>query len=73
MDWSGCTFVERVEGRCSGAPTVVGTRVFPEGIVASHRAGMSVEEIHEDFPTVSHEAIEGILLYAAQKEVRSAA
>lgn len=45
MDWSGCNLVESVEGRRSGVPTVVGTRVFPETPVMEHDAGMTVAQI----------------------------
>ena len=73
MDWSGCEWVERVEGRCAGAPTVVGTRVFPEAVVGSHQLGESVEEIHENFPTVSVEIIRGLIRYAEKRQVQAAA
>ena len=68
MDWTGCEFVERVEGRCGGVPTVVGTRVFPETFVESFEDGMSVEEMHEQFPSVSSEKIRGILDFALRKQ-----
>lgn len=73
MDWTGCDLVEKVEGRCSGVPTVVGTRVFPEILVVEHEAGMTVEQIHEDFPSVSAATIAEILQFATQKKVLSAA
>lgn len=73
MDWSGCDLVEVVPGRCSGQPTVAGTRVFPDTVIHEHRAGMSVEEIHEDFPSVSPETIRGLIRFAERQKVQPAA
>ncbi len=64
MDWTGCEFVERVEGRCGGVPTVVGTRVFPETIVGDYELGSPLEEIQENFPSVSREMIVGLIEFA---------
>ena len=71
MDWTGCEFVERVEGRCGGAPTVVGTRVFPDTFVEWAEDGFSVEEMNDNFPSVSVEQINGLLAFASKH--RSAA
>ena len=73
MDWTGCDLVEKVQGRCSGAPTVAGTRIFPETFVVEHEAGRTVEQIHQDFPSVSAATIAGVLQFAKQKKVLSAA
>ena len=73
MDWTGCEFVERVEGRCGGAPTVVGTRVFPDVIVADFHDGSPLEEILENYPSLSLATIRGIIAFAAdQHHARSA-
>ena len=50
MDWTGCEFVEEVPGRCSGVPTIRGTRIFPETVLQYSNRGASIEEILEDFP-----------------------
>lgn len=73
MDWTGCELVERVEGRCSGAPTVVGTRVFPNAIVGSYELGESVEEIHENFPTIPADTIRALIRYAEAHRTQAAA
>ena len=73
MDWTGCELVERVEGRCSGVPTVVGTRIFPESIVRDFDLGSSVELIQEDYPSLSKEMIEGLIQFAHARRGRSAA
>ncbi len=67
MDWTGCELVERVEGRCGGVPTVVGTRVFPETIVGDYELGSPLEEIQENFPFLSREMIIGLIEFAHRK------
>jgi uncharacterized protein (DUF433 family) len=71
MDWTGCEFVERVEGRCGGAPTVVGTRVFPDIIVDCLDEGMAGEDIWENYPSLTPEQIKGLITFVQAK--RSAA
>ena len=71
MDWTGCEFVERVEGRCGGRATIVGTRVWPEIIVDCLDDGMNGEDIWEHYPSVSPEQIRGVIAYIQVK--RSAA
>jgi uncharacterized protein (DUF433 family) len=68
VDWSGCSLVERVPGRCSGAPTVVGTRIFPDTIAEYFWSGAAVDEILEDYPSLSREMVVGLIEYVkAQK------
>lgn len=67
MDWSGCELVEVVPGRCSGQPTVRGTRVFPETIVQYFERGASVEEVLEDYPSLTGEVIRSVLLFARSR------
>jgi uncharacterized protein (DUF433 family) len=68
MDWTGCDLVEHVEGKMSGAPVFVGTRVPPETFVEGIAAGMSLEELREDFPTVTFEQMMGVLTFAKSKQ-----
>jgi uncharacterized protein (DUF433 family) len=64
MDWTGCELVERVENRCSGRPTVRGTRIFPETIVTDFDLGSPIEEIQENYPTLSAGEIKGLIAFA---------
>ncbi len=64
MDWTGCRFVERVEGRRGGQPTVVGTRIPPETFLDWTEDGFSVDEIQSNFPSASTEQIRGVLEFA---------
>jgi uncharacterized protein (DUF433 family) len=72
MDWTGCELVERVEGRCSGRPTVAGTRIFPETIVGDFDLGSPLEEIQENYPTLSLDTIKRLIEFAHARR-RSAA
>jgi uncharacterized protein (DUF433 family) len=73
MDWTECELVERVEGRCSGRPTVVGTRIFPEAIVGDFDLGSPLEEIQENYPTLSMDQIKGLIAFAHARRSVSAA
>jgi len=53
IDWTACELIERVPGKVSGRPVVVGTRIMPDAILHSYEYGDSYEEIREGFPTLS--------------------
>jgi uncharacterized protein (DUF433 family) len=53
VDWTACELIERVPGKVSGRPIVRGTRIMPEGIVNSYEMGESIEDIREDWPSLS--------------------
>ena len=58
-------FIVRSAQVCGGEPVIKGTRVTVRTILASLAEGASVEEIVSDFPTVSREAVQAIIAYAA--------
>jgi uncharacterized protein (DUF433 family) len=72
VDWSGCPLVERVPGRCSGAWTVVGTRIFPDTIAEYYWSGAPVEEMRESYPSLSEETICGLIGYVQSREASAA-
>jgi uncharacterized protein (DUF433 family) len=72
VDWSGCSLVEQVPGRCSGAPTVVGTRIFPDTIAQYYWSGATIEEIQCDFPSLSKETIAGLIGYVKEQKASAA-
>jgi len=72
VDWRGCKLVEQVPGRCSGAPTVVGSRIFPDTIAKYYWSGATVEEIREDYPSLSAETIAGLIDYVKLQEAHAA-
>lgn len=72
VDWSGCALVERVPGRCAGAPTVVGTRIFPDTIAKYYWSGATVEEIREDYPSLTTETILGLISHVKSQKAFAA-
>jgi uncharacterized protein (DUF433 family) len=72
VDWKDCPLVEQVPGRCSGAPTVVGTRIFPDTIARYYWSGASVDEIQEDYPSLSVETIHGLIGYVKSRQAVAA-
>ena len=51
---------------CHGKACITGTRVMATVILDSLAEGLRVEEIVEDYPSVSREAVQATLLYAAE-------
>lgn len=51
---------------CHGKACITGTRVMATVILDSLAEGMGAEEIVESYPSVSREAVEATLLYAAE-------
>jgi len=48
----------------SGTPVIKGTRVPVYDVAAAAARGLTIEEIHEDYPSVDHEKIALAILYA---------
>ena len=51
---------------CHGKACIAGTRVMVTVILDSLAEGLGVEEIIEHYPSVSREAVQATLLYAAE-------
>ena len=64
IDWMACELIEQIPGKVSGRPIVRGTRIMPDGIVNSHDMGESIEDIHEDWPSLSLAQIERLIEFA---------
>jgi uncharacterized protein (DUF433 family) len=67
MDWTGCVLVECIPGKVSGQPVVVGTRVMPDAIVGDYEYGMSMEDIWENYPSLTPETIRGLIDFQSKK------
>jgi uncharacterized protein (DUF433 family) len=50
---------------CGGEPVIKGTRVTVRTVLASLAEGAKVEEILEDFPTLTEEDIRAVIAFAA--------
>jgi len=70
IDWMACELIEQIPGKVSGRPIVRGTRIMPEGIVNSYDMGVSVEDIHEDWPSLSLAQIKRLIEFAHAHRVQ---
>jgi uncharacterized protein (DUF433 family) len=50
---------------CGGEPVIKGTRVPVRTILASLAEGAGTEDILEDFPTLTEEAVRAVIAFAA--------
>jgi uncharacterized protein (DUF433 family) len=64
INWMACELIEQIPGKVSGRPIVRGTRIMPEGIVNSYDMGESIEEICEDWPSLSVAQIKRLIEFA---------
>ncbi len=65
LDWSQCSLVESVPGKVSGAWVLRGTRTPVRVLFENLEAGMTVEELVEQFP-VTREQMEGLMAFVAR-------
>jgi uncharacterized protein (DUF433 family) len=72
MDWSGCDLVEVVPGKVSGQPIIKGTRILAETIEQYSARGATVEEIREDYPSLSEETILRMIEYVKARHASAA-
>ena len=68
MDYHKIITVE--PGKRGGKPCVRGMRITVADVLGWLAAGMSHEEIHDDFPELTEEDIRACLAYAADRERR---
>ena len=64
QDWSQCPAVESVPGRVSGAWVLRGTRMPVSIIFENLAAGMTVEEVMDEFE-VTREEVTAVLTFVA--------
>ena len=70
MDWTGCELVEVIEGKVSGAPLVVGTRLPAVVILSNFEAGSPIDEIAENYPGASIGNIRRLLAFARTHQLQ---
>lgn len=68
MDWRDCDIVEQVPGKVSGQPVVKGTRILADTILEDYDLGSSLEEIHQNYPSLSAETIRKLIVFARQPQ-----
>ncbi len=58
-------YITRDPAVCGGEPVITGTRITVRTILASLAEGMSTEELLQDFPTLSRDAVRAVVAFAA--------
>jgi len=58
-------YITRDPAVCGGDPVVTGTRIPVRTVLASLAEGMAVEDLLQDFPTLTPEAVRAIIAFAA--------
>jgi uncharacterized protein (DUF433 family) len=65
LDWSQCPAVESIPGKVSGAWVLHGTRTPAITIFENLEAGMSIDEVIEQFP-VNRQEIDALMAFVAR-------
>lgn len=68
MNWIDCDVIETVPGKMGGRPVIQGTRIEPDTLVIDFELGSSIEEIHENFPTVPIATIQKVISFAGVRQ-----
>ena len=63
-DWTKCELVERVAGKQGGVPLIKVTRIPAQQIVDEYVLGSPVEEIAENYPSITRDQIMSLIDYA---------
>jgi len=64
MDWQGCDLVETIPGKQDGVPLVKGTRIPAQQIVEEYELGSPLEEIAENYPSITRKTICALISFA---------
>lgn len=70
IDWSQCPAVESIPGKVSGAWVLKGTRTPVRVLFENLEAGMSIEEVMEQFP-VNRKEIDSLMAFVARSLEKS--
>ena len=65
LDWSQCPAVESIPGKVSGAWVLKGARTPVKVLFENLEAGMSIEELIEQFP-VTREQLDSLMAFVAR-------
>ena len=65
LDWEECPAVESIPGKVSGAWVLRGTRTPVKVLFENLEAGMSIDEVIEQFP-VSREQFDSLMAFVAR-------
>jgi uncharacterized protein (DUF433 family) len=70
VDYHGIITIE--PGKRGGKPVIRGLRITVDDVLSYLAAGMTVEQIVEDFPPLTSDDVLAVLAYAADRERRIA-
>ena len=65
LEWSQCPAVESIPGKVSGAWVLRGTRTPVKVLFENLEAGMSIEDVIEQFP-VTREQLDSLMAFVAR-------
>jgi uncharacterized protein (DUF433 family) len=65
LDWSQCEAVESIPGKVSGAWLLRGTRTPVKALFENLEAGMTIDEVIEQFP-VTREQLDSLMAFIAR-------
>lgn len=65
LDWSQCPAVESIPGKVSGAWLLRGTRTPVKVLFENLEAGMTIDEVIEQFP-VTREQLDSLMAFVAR-------
>lgn len=60
------TFITSNPDIMMGKPTIIGTRLTVDMILEKLAAGQTEQQLLEDYPRLTHEAIQAVLQFAAE-------
>ncbi len=63
MDYN--KYITKDRAICGGQPVIAGTRIPLRTVLASLAAGVTVQAILDDFPTLTEEAVRAVIVFAA--------
>jgi uncharacterized protein (DUF433 family) len=58
-------YITRDPAICGGEPVITGTRVTVRTVLASLAEGMSMDEVLQDFPSLTPDALRAVVAFAA--------
>jgi uncharacterized protein (DUF433 family) len=58
-------YITRNPAICGGEPVITGTRITVRTLLASLAEGMDTDELLQDFPTLSRDALRAVIAFAA--------
>jgi uncharacterized protein (DUF433 family) len=68
--WDECTLVERIAGKQGGVPLIAGTRIPADQIVEEYELGSPVDEIADNYPSITREQIRTLITYAEKHKAQ---